>query len=101
MSMSGGEAAADSVFHNAYAFADSYDLVATNIFEALRQTAWPANLDGVGPGGFAQPKMQSEVALRDVSAAATNLLRLLVIARADCDPRADGVAIGLRPFQFQ
>ena len=98
--MSGGEVA-NSIFHNAYAFTDFYDAVAGDVFEALHKAARPANLDGIGLGGFAQPKVQPEVTLRDVSAAAANLLRLLMIAHADGDSGADRVAVGLRTFQFQ
>jgi len=76
-------------------------LVAGDVFQALRETARPAYLDGIGLGGLAQPEVQAEVTLRDVAAAAANLLRLLVIAHADGDFGADGVAVGLRAFQFQ
>jgi hypothetical protein len=57
----------NSLFHNAYAFADFYDSVASDVFEALHEAARPTNLGGIGHGGFAQPKMQAEVTLRDVS----------------------------------
>jgi hypothetical protein len=90
-----------SIFHNTYAFSDSYDLVAGDVFQALNEAAWPANLDAIGLGGFAQPEMQAEVALGNVSAAAADLLRLLVIANADGDSGADSVAVRLRAFQFQ
>jgi hypothetical protein len=98
--MCGGEVG-NSLFHNAYAFADFDDSVASDVFEALHEAARPMNLDGIGHGGFAQPKMQAEVTLRDVSTAAAHLLRLLVIANSNGDFGADGVAIGLRAFQFQ
>ncbi len=55
----------------------------------------------IGLGSLAQPKVQAEVALRDVAAAAANLLCLPVIAHTERDSRADSVAIGLRSFQFQ
>jgi hypothetical protein len=62
----------NSVFHNAYAFADFYDLVACNVFHTLHLAARPPNLDRIGLGRFAQPKMQPKVTLRKVSAAAAN-----------------------------
>jgi hypothetical protein len=91
----------NSLFHNAYAFADFYDSVASDVFEALHEGARSTNLAGIGHGRFAQPKMQAEATLRDVSAAAANLLRLLVIANSNGDFGTAGVAIGLRAFQFQ
>ena len=96
-----GDEVGNSLFHNAYAFADFYDTVAGYVFEALHEATRPANLDGIGLGGFAQPKMKAEVTLRNVSAAAAHLLRLLVIADANGDSGTDRVAIGLRAFQFQ
>lgn len=98
--MCGGEVG-NSLFHNAYAFADFYDLVASDVFEAQHEAARPTNPDGIRHGGFAQPKMQSEVTLRDVSAGAANLLSLLVIAHGDGDFGADGVTVGLCSVQFQ
>src|SRR5260370_26448499 len=92
---------ANSLFLDAYVFADFYDLVAGDVFQALHQAARPANLDRIGLGGFAQPKVQAEVTLRDVSAAASNFLGLMVIANGDGDFGADGVSVGLRAFQFQ
>ena len=65
-----GDWAANSISHNAYAFADFRDLVARNIFQAPHETAGPANLEGIGLGRSAQPKMQAKVALLDLSAAA-------------------------------
>jgi hypothetical protein len=35
----------NSVFHNAYVFADTYSAVAADVFEVLHQTARPANLN--------------------------------------------------------
>ena len=88
----------DSLFHNAYVFADFYDPVSGDVFKALRGPARPANLDGIGLGGLAQPEMQAEVALRDVATAAAHLLRLLVIPHAHGDSCTDGIAVGLRSF---
>jgi hypothetical protein len=48
-----GGADAHSIFHNAYVFADSYDLIGGDVFQSLHLAAWPANLDGIGFGGFA------------------------------------------------
>jgi hypothetical protein len=96
-----GDWAANSISHNAYAFADFRDLVARNIFQAPHETAGPANLEGIGLGRFAQPKMQARVALLDLSAAAAHFLRLLMVADSDANFGADGVAIGLYFFQFQ
>lgn len=47
----------NSLFHNAYAFADFYGAIAADVFESLHEAARPANLDGISLGGFAQPEM--------------------------------------------
>ena len=93
--------AATSIFHTTYAFAYFCDPVARYVFQALHSTTRPANLKAIGFAGFAHPKMQAQVTLLDVSAAAANLLRLPMIAHADPDLGADADAIGLRSFQFQ
>jgi hypothetical protein len=44
---------ANSLFHNAYAFADFHNPITCDVFQALHEAARPANLDGIGFGGFA------------------------------------------------
>ena len=75
-----GGCGGNSLFHNPYVFADFYHAVADDVFEALHKAAGPANLNSICLGGLAQPEMQAKITLRDVSAAAANLLRLPMVA---------------------
>jgi len=83
------------------AFLDQIELTGTHIMEDLPLSAGPLDLNGFRPRGFAQTKMQSEIALRNVTSAAAHLLQLLLTIDMYGDPRANPIAIGLRPYQFQ
>src|SRR5208282_6237586 len=48
----------NSLFHNAYAFADFHNVIALDIVKVLHQAARPPNVDGVGLNRLAQSKMQ-------------------------------------------
>lgn len=48
-----------------------------------------------------RPKVQAEITLRNVAAAASNFLGLLVAVRADGASSADGIAIRTCASQFQ
>jgi hypothetical protein len=52
-----GRCGLNLIFHNAYVFADFHDPVGAYIFQTLHEAAGPANLDGIGLGGFARAKM--------------------------------------------
>src|ERR1035441_1636155 len=87
-------------FHNGDAFADFHDAICRDVFDTLHQSARPVNLE-IGLGGLTKAKMKPEVALRNVSAAAADFLRLLVATDANDHARSDRVSVGFRSFQFQ
>lgn len=67
----------------------------------LCDSAWPPYLYRVCLGGSAQANVQAEITLRNVAAAASNFLGLLVAVRADGHSSADGIAIRTCASQFQ
>src|SRR5207249_9838404 len=83
------------------AFLDQMELTGTHIMEDLPLSAGPLDLNGFRPRGFAQTKMQSEIALGNVTSAAAHRLQLLLTIDLYGDPRARPMAIGLRPWQFR
>src|SRR5690349_10437777 len=83
------------------AFFDDVKFVGFHITEDLQLSTGPMHLDSFSAGSLAQTEMQTEVALGNVAAAAANFLQLLVAARAHCNPRADGVAVGLCANELQ
>jgi len=55
-----GDEGANSLFHNAYAFADFYDLVAGDVFQALHQAARPQSGNNRGEPAIHESVSQEE-----------------------------------------
>src|SRR5260370_33036888 len=82
-------------------FFDQLELVGVHIAKNLPQPAGPFDLDGLRLRRLAQPEMQTEIALRNVTSTAAHFLQLMVAVSTHCDPRANRVTIGLGTSELQ
>src|SRR5947209_2780021 len=77
----------------ALAFLDGQNLIHARARDFINRAARPADFYQVNLGALLKAEVQPQVALRDVAAAAPNLVRLREIAGDDFNTRADAVAI--------
>src|ERR1019366_9978761 len=75
---------------------DGHHMVRRHILQNRLFTGWPANRNGIGARGAAQPEVQPHVVLREVTAPAVELVGLHAPRGGYHDPGADGAAIGFR-----
>src|SRR5258708_7820779 len=87
--------------HHAGAFQDGIELVSRQIRERVQFSRGPANFDAVDFGGGAQTEMQTKIVLRQVTAAAVDLVALRDAPGDDFDSCADCEAVALRSRQFE
>src|SRR6266581_7989179 len=80
---------------------DGIKLVGGDVRERIGFARWPENFHAVDPGGSTQSEMQTQIVLREVTAAAVNFVRLRHAAGNHLDPRADSEAVALRAGQFE
>src|SRR5450631_1736304 len=81
-------------FGDSFAFADDDPLIGGDVSERFGGSLGPA--DGDISFGFAgKTEVNSEVTLRDMEAAASDLVDLAAIGGGDGDASADGVATGV------
>src|SRR5579863_8235346 len=73
----------------------SDDPVGRNVLQAVHPAARPAKRDFVHRRAAAKTEVGAKIVLRNVTAAAANLVRLPLGAGADLDPRPDPVTVGL------
>src|SRR5437660_12670210 len=75
---------------------DGIKLVGGEVRERIGFARWPENFHAVDPGGSTQSEMQTQIVLREVTAAAVNFVRLLHAADNPLDPLADSESIAIR-----
>src|ERR1700751_1246966 len=78
---------------DAFAFLDRYDLPRGNSIEVLDLAVEPPDRE-ICRTLFAEAKVQTEVALRDIGSATSNFIHLLSSVRGQCDPRPNRIAVG-------
>src|SRR5712671_2555009 len=88
--------------HNAFTFFNVNQLVGLHIFQRVDLSCWPANFQNLRLVRFAQAEVNAQVVLRDVAAAAANLVNLLMRLRfirrtaKAAQPRSNTAAIRFR-----
>src|SRR5260370_16440983 len=86
---------------NSLLFHNRIDRVGGDIFQHLHFASGPTDLHGIDFRGGAEAKMLTEVVLREITSAATNLAELTNARRKDCDGRADRSPVALGPDHLE
>src|SRR6266853_3114550 len=86
---------------NSLLFHNRIDRVGGDIFQHLHFASGPTDLHGSDFRGGAEAKMLTEVVLREITSAATNLAELTNARSKDCDARADRSAVTLGAGQLE
>src|SRR5208337_456138 len=82
-------------------FANFENLVHSHIRQLLHLFARPADLNAVHRCGFAQPKMQAPIALREEAKGATRLSEILPATGVDLHQGAEAVPVALGSLQIE
>src|SRR6267154_2274707 len=86
---------------NSLLFHNRIDRVGGDIFQHLHFASGPTDLYGIDFRGGAEAKMLTEVVLREITSAATNIAELTNARSKDCDARADRSAVTLGADQLE
>jgi hypothetical protein len=74
-------------------------MVGWHILENIYRAAWPINLQLVNSSGGAQSKMEPQIILREIAAAASHLIDLRVVSGCASHPGADATTVGFHSYE--